>query len=41
MLRAAIAPGDVVLVKGSLGSRMGPLAAALASGAGTGTGGAG
>jgi UDP-N-acetylmuramoyl-tripeptide--D-alanyl-D-alanine ligase len=40
MLRAAIAPGDVVLVKGSLGSRMGPLAAALAGGAGTGTGGA-
>jgi len=30
LVRAAIAPGDVVLVKGSLGSRMGPLAAALA-----------
>jgi UDP-N-acetylmuramoyl-tripeptide--D-alanyl-D-alanine ligase len=30
MVRAAISPGDVVLVKGSLGSRMGPLAAALA-----------
>jgi UDP-N-acetylmuramoyl-tripeptide--D-alanyl-D-alanine ligase len=32
MLRAVIAPGDVVLVKGSLGSRMGPLAEALAGG---------
>ena len=30
MLRLAVRPGDVVLVKGSLGSRMGPLAAALA-----------
>ncbi|MCU0985793.1 MAG: UDP-N-acetylmuramoyl-tripeptide--D-alanyl-D-alanine ligase [Acetobacteraceae bacterium] len=39
MLRAAIAPGDVVLVKGSLGSRMGPLAAALAGAANRATGG--
>jgi UDP-N-acetylmuramoyl-tripeptide--D-alanyl-D-alanine ligase len=30
VVRAAVRPGDVVLVKGSLGSRMGPLAAALA-----------
>lgn len=30
LVREAIRPGDVVLVKGSLGSRMGPLAAALA-----------
>jgi UDP-N-acetylmuramoyl-tripeptide--D-alanyl-D-alanine ligase len=30
LVRPALLPGDVVLVKGSLGSRMGPLAAALA-----------
>ncbi len=33
MVRPCLAPGDVVLVKGSLGSRMGPLAEALASAA--------
>lgn len=38
IVRAALAPGDVVLVKGSLGSRMGPLAAALAGTPDGGTG---
>ena len=31
MLRAELRPGDVVLVKGSLGSRMGPLVRCLAA----------
>ncbi|MBM3558677.1 MAG: UDP-N-acetylmuramoyl-tripeptide--D-alanyl-D-alanine ligase [Alphaproteobacteria bacterium] len=39
LVRAAVRAGDVVLVKGSNGSRMGPLAAALAQPAGTGGGG--
>ena len=30
LVAAALRPGDLVLVKGSLGSRMGPLVAALA-----------
>jgi UDP-N-acetylmuramoyl-tripeptide--D-alanyl-D-alanine ligase len=33
LVQGSLAPGDVVLVKGSLGSRMGPLAEALAGGA--------
>ena len=38
LVAAALRPGDVVLVKGSLGSRMGPLVAALVAGADGGSG---